>query len=107
MLDRSRRVAQAYRAALLDADPAAAERLDAWALDHGQSWVCPTEWPYQDDELLTFQQAADACHVERPTIYRWHQRGLPYTETVDGPRVKAGDLLEFERNRRLARWRPR
>lgn len=103
VLDRSRRVAQAYRGALLDADPVAAAGIDAWAAEHGQSWVTPTEWPYADDDLLTIGQAADACHVQRATIWRWHQRGLPYVDTVDGQRVKARDLLEYNRTRRLAR----
>lgn len=77
VLDRAKRVAWAYRAALAEADPVRAQRIDDWAVDHGQSWVHPTEWPYGDDELLTIGQVADLCHVERATVYRWHQRGLP------------------------------
>jgi hypothetical protein len=76
VLDRAKRVAWAYRAALAQADPARAQHIDDWAVHHGQSWIQPSEWPYGDDELLTISQVADLCHVERGTVYRWHQRGL-------------------------------
>jgi hypothetical protein len=102
-LDRARRVATAAHAALQDADPAAAARLAAWAVEHGQGWLVPTPWPYDDDELITCEQVADACHIEVRTVYRWHQRGLPYVDTPDGIRVRAGDVPAFEKARRQAR----
>lgn len=104
-LDRSRRVAQSYRAALarVDADTAAA--IDAWAVDHGQGWVVGAVWDYDEHELWTFAEAADRANVQLRTIYAWHQRGLPYTSTVDGLRIRAGDLVAWQRDRRLARLR--
>lgn len=102
-LDRARRLLGSYRAALGKADPLACARIDEWALAHGQAWVVPAAWPYADDELITCQQVADLCHVEIRTVYHWHQRGLHYTRTPDGPRVRVADLLHFEQQRRLAR----
>lgn len=103
MLERARRVALAYRAALVGLNPEVAHQVDNWAIQYGQSWVHPAEWPYADDELLTAQQVADLCHVEKSTVHRWHQRGLPYTATAKGPRIRVADLVEFERRRRQAR----
>lgn len=103
MLERARRVALTYRAALVGLHPDAAADIDDWAIQHGQSWVNPSEWPWADDDMLTLQEAADACQVERSTVYRWHQRGLPYTATPDGLRIRVRDLLDFEQQRRRAR----
>ncbi|HEX5522817.1 MAG TPA: hypothetical protein VFX53_05185 [Pedococcus sp.] len=102
-LDRSRRVASAYRAALEVANKEAAAHLDRWAIDHGQGWVAPSPWPYADDDLITCEQLADACHVEVRTVYRWHQRGLPYVDTADGVRVRVADFFTFYRSQRRAR----
>ncbi len=102
-LDRARRLAGSYRSALGGADPLACARLDEWAVAHGQGWVVPASWPYGDDELITCQQVADLCHIELTTVYRWHQRGLRYTDTRDGIRVKVADLLAFEQQRRQER----
>lgn len=102
-LDRSRRLAQSYREALRRSDVHAADAIDAWAVDHGQAWVVGAAWEYDEDELLTLQQAADRANVAVRTIYQWHQRGLAYTPTVDGPRVRAKDLVAYIRDRRRAR----
>ena len=102
-LDRSRRVAQSYRDALERSDPAACHAIDAWAADHGQGWVRGQQWDYDDDHLFTLGEVADLAFVELRTVYRWHQLGLPYTDTVDGLRVRAGDLVRWQRDRRLAR----
>lgn len=104
-LDRARRVAQSYRDALRQADPDAADAIDRWAADHGQRWVVGATWDFDDDHLFTLDQVADIAFVELSTVYRWHQRGLPYTSTVDGLRVRAGDLVRWQRDRRLARLR--
>jgi hypothetical protein len=102
-LDRSRRVAQSYRAALELVDADAARAIDAWAADHGQGWVVGATWDYDENELLTLREAADRANVQPRTIYQWHRRGLPYVGTVDGLRVKAGDLVRWVRERRQAR----
>jgi hypothetical protein len=102
-LDRARRVAQSYRAALEVVDGRAVARLDAWAVEHGQSWVAGGAIDYDPDELLTISEAADTAHVQVKTIYQWHQRGLVYTRTVDGVRVRAGDLVRYVQDRRRQR----
>lgn len=102
-LDRSRRVAQSYRAVAATVDPDAVAALDAWAADHGQGWVVGQAWDFDENELLTLHEAADRANVQLRTIYAWHQRGLPYTRTVDGLRIRAGDLVAWQRERRLAR----
>lgn len=102
-LDRSRRLAQSYRAVAADLDPEAVASLDAWAADHGQGWICEKPWPWDDDHLFTIAEAADAASVRVTTIYQWHQRGLPYVRTADGLRVRAGDLVRWDVLRRQNR----
>jgi hypothetical protein len=102
-LDRARRVAQSYRDALRRSDPDAAHALDTWAADHGQGWVRPQAWDYDENELLTLYEAAERASVRLRTIYQWHQRGLVYVDTVDGRRVRVGDLVRFIRDRRRSR----
>lgn len=102
-LDRSRRVAQSYREALRLSDPDTAAAIDRWAADHGQGWVVGSTWDYDEDRLLTFAEVADLASIELRTVYAWHQRGLPYTDTVDGLRVRAGDLTRWVQDRRRRR----
>lgn len=102
-LDRARRVAQFYRDALRRADIDAADTIDEWAAARGQGWVVGSTWVYDEEELLTLDEVADLAHVQVTTVYHWHQRGLPYTSTVDGVRVRAGDLVRWQRDRRRAR----
>lgn len=102
-LDRARRVAEFYRDALRRSDLDAADAIDEWAAARGQGWVVGARWTYDEDELLTLDEVADYTHVQVATVYRWHQRGLPYTPTVDGVRVRAGDLVRWQRDRRRAR----
>lgn len=103
VLDRARRVAGSYREALLRADPLACAQLDDWAKAHGQGWAVPSPWPYGDEELITRREVADLLHVDLRTVYVWHRRGLRYTDTADGVRVKVADLQDWLRQRRLAR----
>jgi hypothetical protein len=105
-LDRARRLALTYRAALATSAPDAAARIDAWARDHGQAWVDPIDWLPGDDELLTLAEVAHLCAVQIRTVYTWHQRGLRYTNTPDGARVRGADLIAFEQTRRQRRKTP-
>lgn len=103
-LERVKRLAKAYRDALVDLGPAMAEFLDEWAVQHGEAWVVGGELAdYDDDDLLTFDEVAVWAGVKLPTVYQWHYRGLPVTPTVDGKRVRKGDLVAWERDRRVAR----
>jgi hypothetical protein len=102
-LERARRLLRGYRDALTELAPSTAKRLDDWALEHGEMWVIGAAVTFDDDELLTLQEVADLVGVKTKTVYQWHWRGLRYTSTVDGDRVRMGDLVEWERNRRLRR----
>lgn len=104
-LDRSRRLCRAYRDALSRLDVAQADGLDRWAVQHGERWVLTDGVLYERDDLLTLADVADVCAVKLRTVYQWHQRGLRYTVTAKGPRVRYEDLVEFERMRRLRRLR--
>lgn len=104
-LDRSRRLCRAYRDALAELDPDAAAGLDRWAIEHGERWLLAEGTLYEDNDLLTLAEVAETSGVKLRTVYQWHQRGLRYVVTVDGPRVRYADLIAFERNRRLRRLR--
>lgn len=103
VLDRSRRLLQSYRAALGESAPLVRERLDTWAVEHGEGWVVPSPLVFLADDLLTVDEVATYASVKRRTVYRWHELGLPWTHTPDGIRVRAGDLLTWERERRQRR----
>lgn len=105
-LDRAQRLTRAYREALADESPLRAAAIDEFACTHGETWVVTTPWPYHDNDLLTREQVAEACHVLPDTVIRWHQRGLPYTQTPEGARVRVADLFAWQRARRLARRKP-
>lgn len=104
-LERSRRLCRAYREALGQLDASVAASIDRWALAHGERWLLVEGVAYDEHYLLTLAEVADTCGVKLRTVYQWHQRGLCYTDTVKGPRVKYSDLIAFERNRRLRRLR--
>jgi hypothetical protein len=104
-LDRSRRLCRAYRDALSRLDAAQAAGLDRWALQHGERWLLTDSVVYEDNDLLTLAEVAEVSGVKLRTVYQWHQRGLKYTTTAKGPRVRYDDLIAFERNRRLRRLR--
>lgn len=65
--------------------------------------MVPSAWPYDDDELISCAEVGELCHVKQRTVYVWHGRGLPYVHTVDGIRVRVGDLKRWLRERRQAR----
>jgi len=107
VLDRSRRVGRAFRDALAQQDPETAATIERWAADHGERWVSGDTAVYEDNDLLTLDEVARARGVLLSTVYKWRQRGLRYTPTVDGRRVKWADLMAFEQKRRLDRLHTR
>jgi hypothetical protein len=102
-LDRARRVAGAYRDALLEADPAGCAALDERAVALGQGWVVPQPATVALDDLLTAEQAAVYAQVGVRTLDEWRRRGLVAVTTADGVRYRPRDLHEFEANRRARR----
>ncbi|MGQ0575987.1 MAG: hypothetical protein ACT4RN_17530 [Pseudonocardia sp.] len=106
-LERARRVAQAYRAQLLELAPDRAARLDAELRDRGQGWVCARRLALDADELIGVPMAAQLCEVSERTIDKWADEGLRSIRTDDGVRYRVGDLLGFQaarRRRRLIAW---
>lgn len=103
-LDRSRRVAASYRAALAAHAPRVCEQLDARSRRFGQSWVLPTVI-HDDDDLLDTELAADYLGVHPRTIDRFRRAGLRATSTVDGVRYRVRDIKMFDRDRRKKRDR--
>lgn len=104
-LDRARRVAQAYRQALLKATPDECARLDAQMAAVGQAWVLPAANTHEPMDLLTADLAAEEMRVARRTIYAWREKGLPVVETPDGPRYRVADLHEYVTAQRRRRAR--
>jgi hypothetical protein len=102
-LDRSRIVARSYREALRMNFPELCARIDEHMLGLGQTWVVPQIAQYELDDLLTAQQAADYCGIEKQTLQVWKSRGLTVIETVDGRRYRVADLLAYQAERRVRR----
>lgn len=98
-IDRARRVAASYRHALQVTAPDVCEHLDTAMRDFGQGWIAPGPQPYDDNDLLTAELAADFLYVKTRTIDAYQRRGLRVTDTVDGPRYRVADLREFSRGR--------
>ncbi|MET9262366.1 hypothetical protein [Amycolatopsis sp. NPDC004079] len=105
VLDRSRRVAQAYRQALAKEAPEECSRMDAQMAAVGQAWVLPAASIHEPMDLLTADLAAEEMRVARRTIYAWREKGLPVTPTPDGPRYRVADLRAFETAQRRRRAR--
>jgi hypothetical protein len=95
--DRAQRVALAYREALQKLDPMAAAKLDGRFTELGQRWVVPRPNPYEPNDLLTAEQAADLCNVKPRTLDTWRSRGLQVTTTPDGIRYRVADIYRYRR----------
>jgi hypothetical protein len=104
-LDRARRIASEFRDALSTRDPEEAARMEDRAVALGQGWIKPKVVQFEDDELLTFQEAADYCSVRPRTVDMWRSRGLEVVQTPDGLRVTPRALQDYQRERRLRRGR--
>jgi Helix-turn-helix domain len=94
----------AARTALHEADPAAGEEFDERMIALGVRWLIPRlviQW--DDDDLLTPAQAAEAAGVAVATISALRRRGrLAGTKTPNGWRYRAGDVYELAAR---PRWR--
>lgn len=72
---RDRRVAGAYRQALLDADPAACAELDARMLAWGQKWVVPRAVIYDPNAWLTPAEASDLSGLTPAALAGYRRSG--------------------------------
>jgi hypothetical protein len=96
-LERARRIAQSYRAALLAIAPEHCHRLDEKAVDLGQGWVRPMESDVVDlDEALTAEQIGQLLSVAPRTVRMWGYRGHIERLDDDGrPRYRFRDVLDY------------
>lgn len=70
-VDRARRVAQSYRAALADTDPARCAALDAEMTRLGQAWVKPLLAQVELDDFVTLAEAAHLVGMTKDAVYKW------------------------------------
>lgn len=106
--DRLKRVARLYRDRLDREAPDACAELDAAVTRLGHGWIKPKIVTFDPDDLLTVNQVADQFDVQPHTVDVWRARGLKPTDTPDGVRYRAGDVLDYhaERRQRRARTTP-
>lgn len=95
-LERARRIAHSYQAALRSVDPQHCQRLDEKAVELGQTWVRPLESGVVDlDELLTAEQIGELLTVEPRTVRMWGYRGKIERLGEDGaPRYRFRDVID-------------
>ncbi|MFR9807085.1 helix-turn-helix domain-containing protein [Pseudonocardia sp. RS010] len=104
--DRDRRIARAYRGALHELHPAVVAHLDQTFRDLGQAWISEEPVAYDLEDLLTPEQVADFAQVARRTVDTWRLERtppLPTVRTPDGIRIRFGDLIEWQADRRRRR----
>jgi hypothetical protein len=95
-LARARRLAQAYRAALQEADATGCDTLDVLARRWGETWAAPEPTAYDLDDWLTPAQAADLAYVRADTLRQWRRRGrLTGRHTSGGWLYRARDVIEL------------
>jgi len=70
-VDRARRLAQAWRAIALRADPDAVQAVDQRAAMWGETWWRDREEHIDDDRELTTSEAAELVNVAPKTIRNW------------------------------------
>ncbi|GAA1600643.1 hypothetical protein GCM10009764_25700 [Nocardia ninae] len=106
-LQRARKVASSYRAALHTIDPQRCAELDERAVELGQGWVAPVELPahlaeYALDAELSAADIEHFWRIPASTIRTWAHRGLIASRpALDGsPRYVVGEVLR--RNSRLS-----
>lgn len=85
-LDRSRRVARAYRDALVRVDAHTCGLLDTAAVAVGETWIVPQHRPpLPAQEWVPAIRVADALGIEEQRVRKWGQRGqVPRLIDADG-----------------------
>ncbi|MCP3801841.1 hypothetical protein NLX83_21480 [Allokutzneria sp. A3M-2-11 16] len=105
-LDRARRLALGYRAALAEADPQRCAQLDTHAVNFGEAWVNHTPSTLAPDAMLSAVELAEALGVTPERIRKAASRGtIDRFPTSAGPRYRAGDVLDWLAIQRRARHR--
>lgn len=105
-LERARRVALEYRDVLHRLAPALVARLDEAMTERGQGWVDARPIAHDPDDLLTVAEVAEFSQVEPRTVTAWRLERtppLPSKRTPDGIRIRFGDLVAWQADRRRRR----
>lgn len=109
-LERARKIAQSYRRALLNVDPAECMKMDDRATAVGQKWIKPVEVEGDLDTLMSATQVADMFGLDARTVRQWGIRGHIERLQSDGkPVYLLRDVIDYmaaTRRERAARQRP-
>jgi len=90
-LEKSRRVAAGYRAALAEFSPEAAANLDRHFASFGESWVAPVEASDADD-LVTAAEAEQQLGIPAHRVRTWATRGHLERAASSPSRYRIGDV---------------
>lgn len=108
--DRAKRIALSYRRLALalaagEADASALADLDAQWADLGAGWVRPIEQELDLDGWLSAGELAALLCIDPQRFRDWARRGHIRSAVFDGPHrlYCVGDVVAYERNRRLKR----
>ncbi len=95
-LDRARKIAIAYRTALLDADPDECSMLDRRMRYFNQTWVLGYVDRWDDNDLITGREAAELLSVTPGAVRHYRLRGyLCGFRTTEGWYYRVGDVRAF------------
>jgi hypothetical protein len=95
-LVQARRLAHAYRGALLLADQPACQRLDKLAEAWGLTWAVPRAVAYDPDEWLPPADAASVACISTDTLRQLRKRGrITGRKSKNGWEYKVADLWKL------------
>lgn len=103
--DRSRHVAQAYRAALEREAPDVCADLDMRFREAGERWVVPEVLHVDLDGFLPAKDMAEFLHVDVQVVYQWAYRGHLTRHRNGRGKVEYSirEAIEYQATLRLAR----
>lgn len=100
-VDRARQVAQQYRAALAQVDPAACAEIDRGAAAAGETWALLRPPRFDDHELVSVPEAAEEIGRSVRAVYNWVADGtLPRYAEGGKIRVLMGAARRIDAQRR-------
>lgn len=95
-IERARRVAIAYRIALLEAAPEQCAILDTQMRYFNQAWVLGQQDAWDDDDLISGRVAAELLSVTPGAVRQYRLRGLLLGyHTADGWQYRVADVRAF------------
>lgn len=70
----------------------------------GQGWIVPNDSPLRLDDWITAKAMSELLSIPERWIYNWALRGHIRTMTRDSRKAfNVGDVVEYERQRRIKR----